>query len=77
VSERLHSKQAARWRRDFGDRVRTIRTDRGLSQEALADAAHVHRTYVGAVERGEQNISLVLIHYIAGALDVAPSRLFE
>jgi transcriptional regulator with XRE-family HTH domain len=53
-----------------------LRNEIGLSQEQLAEAALVHRTYVGSVERGEQNISLVLIHQFANALQVEPAQLF-
>jgi DNA-binding XRE family transcriptional regulator len=60
----------------FGIRMRTIREDHGYSQELLADLAHLHRTYIGSVERGERNISLVNIWRIANALQVPPSSLF-
>jgi len=60
----------------FGIRVRAIREARGYSQESLADLAHLHRTYVGGVERGERNVSLANIWRIADALEVPPSSLF-
>lgn len=59
----------------FGARIRTLREARGWSQEAFADRAGVHRTYVGSVERGERNVSLKNIYALAGALDVAPKDL--
>lgn len=77
MAGRTSSPQANRWKREFGDRVRAVRLDRGMSQEQLADAADVHRTYIGAVERGEQNVSLVLIHMIAQALRVSAANLFD
>ncbi|MFE4056032.1 helix-turn-helix domain-containing protein [Streptomyces sp. NPDC059096] len=59
----------------FGLRVRGLREARGLSQERLAELAGLHRTYVGSVERGERNVSLVNIHRLARALSVAPAEL--
>jgi transcriptional regulator with XRE-family HTH domain len=50
--------------------VRRIRTARRLSQEALADRAGIHRTYVGSVERAERNVSIDNICRLAWALGV-------
>lgn len=60
----------------FGQRVREIRQDRGLSQEDLAELAGMHRTYVSSLERGLRNVGLDNILAIAAALDVSPSDLF-
>jgi transcriptional regulator with XRE-family HTH domain len=60
----------------FGERVRELRKLKGLSQEALALACDLDRTYIGGVERGERNISLVNIHKIAKALRIDPKELF-
>lgn len=61
----------------FGQKVRELRLARGLSQEALADEAGVHRTFMGSVERGERNISLENIVKIAKALNCRSSKLLE
>ena len=60
----------------FGARVRQLRTERGWSQEVFADRAGLHRTYVGSIERGEQNISLVNIEKLAATLGVSLAELF-
>jgi transcriptional regulator with XRE-family HTH domain len=54
----------------FGEKVRELRTKKGLSQEKLAEIADVHRTYIGMIERAEKNITLVNIEKIAKALNV-------
>ena len=60
----------------FGTRVRSLRNDRGWSQEAFADRAGLHRTYIGSIERGEQNISLENIEKVAATLGVSLAELF-
>ena len=61
----------------FAANVRRIRTDRGYSQEKLADLAGLHRTYVGMLERGEKNVTIYNIERIASALEVEPSGLLS
>ncbi len=59
----------------FGERVRARRRALGLSQEGLAETVGVHRTYVGSIERGERNVSLINILRLGAALDVDPAEL--
>ena len=54
---------------DFGHRVRYYRKLKQLSQENLADLSGLHRTYIGSVERGERNITLINAEKIAIALN--------
>ena len=61
----------------FGERVRELRTVKGLSQEELSFMAGVHRTYLGGIERGERNPSLKNITALAKALEVTLSDLFS
>jgi len=55
--------------------VRQARTAAGLSQEALAHRAGLHRTYVSSVERGERNIALINIVVLAEALNIDAGEL--
>lgn len=64
-------------RKAFGKRVRELRKIKGYSQEELADRADLHRTYIGAIERAEQNVSLDNIAKIAKALREPIAELFR
>lgn len=59
----------------FGQRVRALRAAAGLTQEELGTAAGLHRTYIGGVERGERNVSLMNILRLADGLQVDPGEL--
>lgn len=59
----------------FGNKVRQLRKEKGLSQEELSFKADLHRTYIGMIERAEKNITLTNIEKLAKALDVSPSEL--
>ena len=59
----------------FGIAVRALRRERGWSQEEFADRIGLHRTYIGDIERGERNVSLINIDRIAVALEVSISAL--
>jgi transcriptional regulator with XRE-family HTH domain len=61
----------------FGERVRQLRKQKGLSQDTLALVCDLDRTYIGGVERGERNISLINIYRIASALGVSAKDLFD
>ena len=58
----------------FAENIKNSRKAQNLSQEALADKAGLHRTYIGAVERGERNITLINANRIAEALGVKLSE---
>lgn len=60
----------------FAHNLRRYRRLKGLSQEKLAELSGLHRTYVGAVERGERNISLDNMERLANALSVNLTDLF-
>lgn len=61
----------------FGQRVRTLRKEKGLSQEAFAERCGLDRTYISGIERGVRNPTLEVIMVIAAGLKVPLSALFE
>ncbi len=61
--------------RQVGQRIREIRQEKGISQEALGDEIGLHRTYVGSLERGERNPSLQVISKLSELLEVSTDRL--
>jgi transcriptional regulator with XRE-family HTH domain len=63
--------------RDLGDRIRARRTARGLTQAQLAEACALHRTFIGSVERGERNVSVLNLRAMARALRVSLAELFD
>lgn len=61
----------------IGQNIRLNRQTKCISQEKLADITELHRTYIGSVERGERNISIINLVKIAFALEVKPAKLLE
>ena len=62
-------------RKQLGERIRKLRKKQGISQEELGFRAKLHRTYIGSIERAEQNVSIDNIQKIAKALKVSPQDL--
>jgi len=60
----------------LGKRIRQLRQDQGISQEALANLTKIDRSYMGAIERGEQNITLKKFFHICEALEIEPYEVF-
>lgn len=61
----------------IGQRIRDLRKQRGLSQEALGWKAELHFTYIGAVERGEKNCSKITLEKIAKGLEININDIFD
>ena len=61
----------------LGHKVRIIRTDRALSQEALAEKADLNRSFIGLLERGKTNVTIKNLEAIANALDIDIKTLFD
>jgi len=64
-------------RQIVGMNVRTLREQRGLSQEQLAFETELHRTYISGVERGVRNPTVIVLDRLAKALGVAPHSLLD
>ncbi len=63
--------------KDFGENVRKVRKQEGISQEELANKAEVERSYMGGIERGEKNPTLKKLYQISKALRVSIKKLFD
>lgn len=63
--------------KNFGEKVRQLRKQKGWSQEYLALKCNLHRTYIGAIERGEKNVSLRNIQKLANTLGVSIRDFFD
>ena len=57
-------------KKKFGEKVKSLRTEKGWSQEKLALTADLDRTYIPSIEAGKRNVSITVIEKIANALDV-------
>ncbi|MCC8380285.1 MULTISPECIES: helix-turn-helix domain-containing protein [Xenorhabdus] len=61
----------------FGQRIRYLRKEAGMSQEAFADKCGLDRTYVSGIERGVRNPTLEIIYVIANGLQIELNELFD
>jgi transcriptional regulator with XRE-family HTH domain len=75
--EKKYSEKDEKLLKSLGKQVRKLRNESGLSQEKLAFASELDRTYIGSVERGERNISIINLHRIAEALKIPVSDLLN
>lgn len=64
-------------RKVFGRNLRLRREALGFSQEALAQTANLHRTYIGSVERGERNVSIDNMERLAAAVEATITELLQ
>lgn len=61
----------------LGERLKQIRTKKGMSQGDIAQALKVHRSYIGGIERGIRNPTIKNVEKIARALGVSPDKLLK
>ncbi len=66
----MSTDQSQMLRKILAENVRTIRKQKGLSQEDLADICGIHRTYLGAIERAERNVTLNTLELLAASLGI-------
>lgn len=64
-------------RKQLAKKIKDLRKRAGMSQEELGFVSGLHRTYIGSIERAEQNVSVDNIHKLAKALKVHVNQLFE
>ncbi len=64
-------------KKEFGEKVKSLRLEKGWSQEKLALLADLDRTYIPGIERGDRNVSITVIKKIADALKVDITELFK
>ena len=63
--------------KELGQRIRRLRVQRGYTQESFADKCGLHRNFMGAVERGEQNLTLKTLRIIATGLGTKMAKLLS
>ena len=59
----------------FGEKIRSVRTAKGISQDKLAVKSQIDRSYIGRIDRGEVNITIDKLYILAAALDCEPEEL--
>jgi transcriptional regulator with XRE-family HTH domain len=64
-------------KKKFGEKVKFLRKEKNLSQEELAHLATIDRTYISDIEKGERNVSLVIIEKIAKSLEIETYELLK
>jgi len=74
---RVHAVNEDGVKQVFGQGLRKMRQQTGISQEDLADLADLHRTYISDIERGSRNVSLVNLVRLAQALKITPAELLK
>ncbi|AWH85398.1 XRE family transcriptional regulator [Flavobacterium album] len=74
---RIYSKNEKAYLESIGIRIRDLRIKANLSQEKLAFACDLDRTYIGSVERGERNISVINLKKVSTALKITVSNLLN
>lgn len=70
-----YSRDDSKYLKRVGKAIRELRGRSGMSQEDLAAKTGLHRTYIGSLERGERNVSILNIRVLASALGVSPGEL--
>jgi transcriptional regulator with XRE-family HTH domain len=64
-------------KKKFGKKIKSLRLERGWSQEMLAFNADLDRTYIPSIEKGDRNVSIKVIEKLAKAFKLSESDLFE
>lgn len=64
-------------RQKFGFKIKALRLEKAFSQEELAFKATIDRTYISDIEKGERNVSILIIEKLAKALEIEVSELFK
>ena len=59
----------------FGEKIRSVRTAKGISQDKLAIKSQIDRSYIGRIDRGEVNITMDKLYILAAALECTPEEL--
>lgn len=64
-------------KKKFGQNLKRLRLEKGISQESLALSADLDRTYIPSIEKGERNVSITVVEKLANALNVSIMEFFK